>query len=73
MSDKTSVQTNVDTFNDGGSYFVRAEIEARSVNIHGPFPDLQTAQKLQADQVAALKQSSEALKEQLRRAVSASK
>jgi hypothetical protein len=73
MSDKTSVQTNVDTFNDGGSYFVRTEIEARSVNIHGPFPDLQTAQKLQADQSASLKQTSEALKEQLRRAVSAPK
>jgi hypothetical protein len=73
MSDKTSVQTNVDTFNDGGSYFVRTEIEARSVNIHGPFPDLQTAQKLQADQAASLKQTSEALREQLRRALSAPK
>lgn len=71
MSDKTTVQTNVDTFNDGGSYFVRTEIEARSVNIHGPFPDLPTAQKLQADQSASLKQTSEALKEQLRRAVTA--
>jgi hypothetical protein len=68
MTDKTTIQTNVDTFNDGGSYFVRAEIEARSVNIHGPYPDLQTAQKLQADQAAHLKQTSEALKEQLRRA-----
>ena len=54
MTDKTTIQTNVDTFNDGGSYFVRAEIEARSVNIHGPYPDLQTAQKLQADQTALL-------------------
>ena len=36
MTDKTTIQTNVDTFNDGGGYFVRAEIEARSVNIHGP-------------------------------------
>jgi hypothetical protein len=70
MADKTTVSTNVDTFNDGGSYFVRVEIEARSVNIHGPFPDLQTAQKLQADQSAYLKQASEALKEQLRRATS---
>ena len=59
------------TFNGGGSYFVRAEIEARSVNIHGPYPDLQTAQKLQADQTALLKQTSEALREQLRRATSA--
>jgi hypothetical protein len=72
MTDKTTVQTNVDTFNDGGSYFVRTEIEARSVNIHGPFPDLQSAQKLQAHQSAYLKETSEALKEQLRRATSAS-
>jgi hypothetical protein len=71
MTDKTTIQTNVDTFNDGGSYFVRAEIEARSVNIHGPYPDLQTAQKLQADQTALLQQTSEALREQLRRATSA--
>jgi hypothetical protein len=71
MTDKTTIQTNVDTFNDGGSYFVRAEIEARSVNIHGPYPDLQTAQKLQADQTAFLKETSEALREQLRRATSA--
>ena len=70
MADKTTVTTNVDTFIDGGSFFVRAEIEARSVNIHGPFPDLETAQKLQADQSAYLKQASEALKEQLRRATS---
>jgi hypothetical protein len=72
MTDKTTVQTNVDTFNDGGSYFVRTEIEARSVNIHGPFPDLQAAQKLQARQTAYLKETSEALKDQLRRATSAS-
>lgn len=71
MTDKTTVQANVDTFNDGGSYFVRTEIEARSVNIHGPFPDLQSAQKLQAHQSAHLKEASEALKEQLRRATSA--
>lgn len=70
MADKTTVTTNVDTFNDGGSYFVRAEIEARSVNIHGPFPDPQTAQKLQADLIAHLKQASESFKEQLRRATS---
>ena len=41
MTGKTTIQTNVDTFNDGGSYFVRTEIEARSVNIHGPFPTCQ--------------------------------
>jgi hypothetical protein len=72
MTDKTTVQTNVDTFNDGGSYFVRTEIEARSVNIHGPFPDLQSAQKLQAHHTACLKETSEALREQLRRAITAS-
>jgi hypothetical protein len=68
MSDKTTVATNVDTFNDGGSYFVRTEVEARSVNIHGPFPDLSSAQKRQADLTAHLKQTSVALKEQLQRA-----
>jgi len=72
MADTTKVNTNVDTFNDGGSFFVRTEIEARSVTINGPFPDLQTAQKLQADQVAFVKQASEALKEQLQRATSTS-
>lgn len=72
MTDKTTVQTNVDTFNDGGSYFVRTEIEARSVNILGPFPDLQSAQKLQAHKSAHLKETSETLREQLRRATSAS-
>lgn len=72
MADTTRVDANVDTFNDGGSFFVRTEIEARSVTINGPFPDLQTAQKLQADQVAFVKQASEALKEQLKRATSTS-
>ncbi len=72
MADTTRVDTNVDTFNDGGGFFVRTEIEARSVTINGPFPDLQTAQKLQADQVAFVKQASEALKEQLQRATSTS-
>jgi hypothetical protein len=48
MTDRTTVSTNVDTFNEGGSYFVRTEIEARLVSIHGPFSDLETAKKLQA-------------------------
>jgi hypothetical protein len=68
MSDNTTVETNVDTFNDGGSFFVRTEIEARSVKIHGPLPDLQSAQKLQAQQIAYLKRASEVLKTQLNRA-----
>jgi hypothetical protein len=72
MSDKTTVSTNVDTFNDGGSYFVRTEIEARLVSIHGPFPSLDTAKKLQADQTAYVKTAGEGLKEQLQRAATAS-
>jgi hypothetical protein len=72
MSDKTTVSTNVDTFNDGGSYFVRTEIEARLVSIHGPFPSLDTAKKLQADQTAYVKTAGEGLKEQLQRAAIAS-
>lgn len=70
MADKTTVSTNVDTFNDGGSYFVRTEIEARLVSIHGPFADLETAQKLQADQTAYVKSAGEGFKEQLQRAAS---
>jgi len=72
MSDKTTVSTNVDTFNDGGSYFVRTEIEARLVSIHGPFPSLETAKKLQADQTAYVKSAGEGFKEQLQRAANAS-
>lgn len=72
MADTARVNSNVDTFNDGGSFFVRTEIEARSVTIDGPFPDLETAQKLQADQIAYVKQASEALKQQLLQATSTS-
>ena len=72
MADKTTVSTNVDTFNDGGSYFVRTEIEARLVSIHGPFPSLETAKKLQADQTAYVKTAGEGFKEQLLRAATAS-
>jgi hypothetical protein len=72
MSDKTTVSTNVDTFNDGGSYYVRTEIEARLVSIHGPFADLDTAKKLQADQAAYVKSAGEAFKEQLQRAAAGS-
>jgi len=39
MTDSAKIDINVDTFNEGGSYFVRTEIEARSVAIRGPFPD----------------------------------
>ena len=65
MSDRTTVSTNVDTFNDGGSYFVRTEIEARLVSIHGPFSDLETAKKLQAEQAAYVQTAGESFKEQL--------
>jgi hypothetical protein len=65
MTDKTTVSTNVDTFNEGGSYFVRTEIEARLVSIHGPFSDLETAKKLQADQAAYVKSAGEGVKAQL--------
>jgi hypothetical protein len=72
MSDKATVSTNVDTFNEGGSFFVRTEIEARLVSIHGPFPDLDTAKKLQADQAAYVKSAGENLKEQLQGTASSS-
>ena len=71
MSDKTTTEINVDTFSDADSYFVRTEIEVRSVTIHGPISDLQTAQKLKADQLARREQVSDALKEHLRRATAA--
>ena len=70
MSDRTMIEINVDTFTDGDGYFVRTEIDARSVSIHGPFPDLQSAQKLKAEHLASRESLSEALKEQLRRASS---
>jgi len=70
MTDKTTIDINVDTFSDSGGYFVRTEIEARSVNIHGPFADAEAAQKAKADQLAHLKKTSDALCEPLRRATS---
>src|SRR5262249_61154562 len=72
MSDKTTVSTNVDTFNDGGSYYVRTEIEARLVSIHGPFPGLDTAKRLQAQQTAYVKSAGEGVKHQLEGAAAAS-
>lgn len=65
MSNRTTVSTNVDTFNDGGSYYVRTEIEARLVSIHGPIADLDTAKQLQAEQTAYVKSVGDAVKEQL--------
>jgi hypothetical protein len=69
MTDKTMIEINVDTFNDGDGYFVRTEIEARSVNIYGPLPDLQTAQKLKSDHLANREKVAEALKHQLQRVI----
>ena len=72
MTDKTTVSTNVDTFNEGGSYFVRTEIEARLVSIHGPFSDLETAKRLQAEQAAYVKSAGEGFKGQLQGTAAAS-
>jgi hypothetical protein len=72
MSSEPVVQTNVDVFSENGSYFVRTEIEARLVQVHGPVADLETAKKQQAGQLARLKASTETLKRELQRAGSAS-
>jgi hypothetical protein len=72
MTDKATVSTNVDTFNEGGSYFVRTEIEARLVTIHGPFADLETAKRLQAEQSAYVKSAGEDFKDRLQGTASAS-
>ena len=71
MADHTTIQINVDTFSEGDGFFVRTEIDARSVSIRGPFPDLQSAQRLKAEQLASREKVSEALKEHLRHATSA--
>jgi hypothetical protein len=68
MSDNTVIEMNVDTFNDNEGFFVRTEIEVRSVTIYGPFSDLASAQKLKADQLQRREQLSAALREDLRRA-----
>jgi hypothetical protein len=70
MTDKTTIEINVDTFTDRDSYFVRTEVEARSVSIYGPFPDPQTAQKLKADQLASRANVSEGLKEKIQQVMS---
>lgn len=72
MSDKATVSTSVDTFNDGDAYYVRTEIEARLVSIHGPFPDSDTAKRLQAEQAAYVKGAGEQLKAQLQGTASSS-
>ena len=71
MSSEPSIQTNVDVFSENGGYFVRTEIEARIVQVHGPVADAETAKRQQADQVARLKASTDALRKELQRASSA--
>jgi hypothetical protein len=70
MSENTAVQINVDTYSDGEGYFVRTEIEARSVTIHGPFSDQQTAQKLKAKQISQRSKAVEVIKQNFREVVS---
>jgi hypothetical protein len=70
MADKMSIQINVDTVIDGDAFFVRTEIDAHAVNVQGPFPDLQSAQRLKAEQLAAREKVTETLEEHLRHALS---
>jgi prefoldin subunit 5 len=65
-----TVQTSVDVFSDGSGFFVRTEIEARLVKVHGPVADLETAKREQQSQLARLQASTEALKRELQRATS---
>ena len=70
MTENTAVHINVDTFSDGAGYFVRTEIEARSVTIHGPFADQQSAQKLKAEQISHRSKAVEVIKQNFRDAAS---
>jgi len=72
MSEKTTVSTSVDTFNDGDGFYVRTEIEARLISIHGPFRDLETAKRLQVEQTAYVKSAGEGFKAQLQGTASSS-
>jgi hypothetical protein len=68
MSERTVVEMHVDTFSEGDGFYVRTEIEARSVRISGPFPDLQSAQKAKSAQLAKREEVSVALRERLQQA-----
>jgi hypothetical protein len=70
MTEDIDVKINVDTLMDGDQYFVRTEIETRSIAIHGPFPDLQSAQKLKAEQIERRSNSIDAIKQNLHATVS---
>jgi len=67
-ADRTTIEINVDTFNDQEGFFVRTELEMRSVTIHGPFADLKAAQGLKATQLARRDDVAKALSEDVRRA-----
>jgi hypothetical protein len=71
MTEDIDVKINVDTLMDGDQYFVRTEIETRSVTIHGPFPDLQRAQQLKTEQIEHRSSTIDAIKQNLRQTVSA--
>jgi hypothetical protein len=70
MTEDIDVKINVDTLMDGDQYFVRTEIETRSVTIQGPFPDLQMAQKLKAEQIGQRSNAIDAIKRNLHETVS---
>ena len=70
VSAEPSIQTNVDVFSENGGYFVRTEIEARIVQVHGPVADAEAAKRQQASQAAHLKASTEALRRELQKASS---
>lgn len=72
MSHEPTVQTSVDLFSDNGAYFVRTEIEARMVKVHGPIADLEAAKRAQETHAARLKSSAEIVKRELQRSTSAS-
>ncbi len=71
MPDNTTIEIYVDTFSEGGGYFVRTEANTRWVGVRGPFADLQTAQRQKADQLASSKQASAALEQELQRVMGA--
>jgi hypothetical protein len=71
MSDNTTIEIHVDTLSETGGYFVRTEANTRWVGVRGPFADLQTAQQHKADQLAASKQASAALEQELQRIMAA--
>lgn len=68
VSGEPTIQTNVDVFSDNGAYFVRTEIEARIVNVHGPVSNLEAAKREQEKHAARLKASIEGLRRELQRA-----